>query len=182
MIFFLLFSLLGLADSSYLTWEHYQHIIPPCTVNRFIPILTDCGKVLTSQYSMIFGIPVALTGVLHYLVLTFLFLMILFQKNKFWKIWALFQSLVGAVFSLYFMYLQIVVIRSICLYCTLSALISFTVFFLIYKKLTAERLIVRFFIYGFIYQKIIKPVFFLFDAEFIHNQMINFGEILGRTS
>ena len=34
-------------------------------------------------------------------------------------------------------------------------------------------------LYNFTYQKLLKPIFFLFDAELIHNLLIKFGSILG---
>ena len=56
LVLLIVLSLLGIIDAGYLTYEHYQQIIPPCTVNRYFPIASDCGKVLTSAYSVIFGI------------------------------------------------------------------------------------------------------------------------------
>ncbi|MEK7177850.1 MAG: vitamin K epoxide reductase family protein, partial [Patescibacteria group bacterium] len=64
----ILLSLLGIADAAYLTYEHYQQVIPPCTVNRLLPIASDCGKVLRSSYSVMFGVPLAVFGVIQYSV------------------------------------------------------------------------------------------------------------------
>lgn len=179
MILILLLSLSGLIDSAYLTWEHYNNVIPPCTINRFLPILSNCGEVLRSSYSVIFGIPLALTGIIQYGLISIIVLLIIYKKNLLFCFWLICQAFIGALASLYFMYLQIIVIKSICFYCTLSAFISFTIFFLAYKKLIKERLTIRFFLYGFLYQKIFKPIFFLFDAEFIHNFHVGLGELLG---
>ena len=79
------------------------------------------------------------------------------------------------------MYLQLVVLKSICIYCTLSALISFTIFFLSYKIFYKERFFIRLTVFSFLYQKILKPILFLTDAEFIHDTMIMIGENIGKT-
>ena len=111
--------MLGILDSGYLTYEHYQNTIPPCTPSIFI----DCGKVLRSQYSKILGIPLALFGFVHYLILTAT-IYYSFKTRKRWAKYAvIILSTFGFLFSLYLMYLQLFVIGSICLYCTLSALI-----------------------------------------------------------
>lgn len=177
----LILSLLGLFDASYLTYEHYQNIIPPCTVNRFFPIVSDCGKVLRSSYSVMFGVPLAVIGVFQYSFFLIAIIALIISRKKVFAYWIIFQSLIGAIFSLYFMYIQLVILKSICIYCTLSALISFTIFFLSYKIFYKERFFLRLIIIAFIYQKIIKPVFFLFDAEFIHQTHTFFGELLGKT-
>ena len=61
-----LLSLFGIADAAYLTYEHYQQVTPPCTVNHLLPIVSDCGKVLRSSYSVMFGVPLAVFGIVQY--------------------------------------------------------------------------------------------------------------------
>jgi dihydroorotate dehydrogenase/uncharacterized membrane protein len=177
----ILLSIFGIADASYLTYEHYQQVIPPCTVNRLFPIASDCGKVLRSSYSVVFGIPVAVFGIVQYSLLLIALVFLIIYRKKIFTYWLIFQSLNGAIFSLFFMYVQIVILKSICLYCTLSALISFLIFFLISKFFVKEKFFLRLNIIAFIHQKILKPIFFLFDPEFIHNTHILFGELLGKT-
>ena len=46
----------GVVIASYLTWQHFAGAIPPCGPVR------GCETVLTSQYSVIAGIPVSLPG------------------------------------------------------------------------------------------------------------------------
>ena len=180
-IFFLILVLgiLGIADSAYLTYEHYSNFIPPCSATfSFI----DCGKVLKSRYSLVFGIPLALIGIVHYSLLSLsVFLSLIFYK-KIFRYLAVYFSWEGLLASLYFMFLQIVVLRSICLYCTLSALISFIIFCLAQWSLreNQKELIVYFF--GFLYRKIIKNIFFLFNPETIHELLTSTGEFLGDCS
>lgn len=177
---FLILSILGILDSGYLTYEHYQKVIPPCTVNHLFPFLSDCGKVLQSQYALILNTPVALIGLIYYSILFFVILFGIIFHKKFLRIWILLQSTGGMLASLYFMYLQIFVIGSICIYCTTSAIISFIFFILTFPWLSNERKFLFVYIAGFKYQYIIKPIFFLINPETVHELMINFGEFIGK--
>lgn len=180
--FFLTFFIItGIIDAGYLTYEHYLQVIPPCTVNRFLPILSDCGRVLTSSYSVMFGIPLAVLGVVQYVFLLLIVIFLFKYKKRIFIHWLILQSMLGAIFSLYFVYLQLIVLKSICIYCMLSALISFTIFFLVSKIFYKERFSLRLNIIAFIYQKIIKQVFFLLDAEFVHISHIFLGDLLGKS-
>ena len=181
--FFLLalLALSGIADAAYLTFEHYQQVIPPCTINRLLPIASDCGKVLRSSYSVMFGVPLAVFGVVQYLLLLTAIILLAVYRKKISAYWLILQSMIGAIFSLYFMYVQLVILKSICLYCTLSAIISFAIFFLVSRIFYKERFSLRLNIIAFVYQKIMKPLLFLLDPEFIHNLMVSRGELIGKT-
>lgn len=182
MIFLLLLALAGLIDSAYLTWEHFNNVIPPCAVNPIIPtFLIDCGKVLTSPYSIMFGIPLAVIGLIHYGTLTLAVIGRIWIKKKIFAYWVVLQSIIGAAASLYFMYIQLGVIGSICLYCTLSAIISFTLLIIVYRIFKKERYELHLTVYAVLYQKIIKPVFFLIYPEYVHNLMVWFGSNLAKT-
>ena len=169
-------ALAGLADATYLTYEHFSNILPPCHIGFFV----DCGKVLLSKYSVMFGIPVALIGVFQYLseaVLTLLF--IVTKKTEFKKLLIIF-SFIGLGGSIYFMFIQFVIIKSICLYCTLSALISFVLFYLIWWKFEYERKQACVFITKITYKYLMKPLLFMIDPEIVHEQMVSFGSNLGK--
>jgi dihydroorotate dehydrogenase subfamily 2 len=128
-----------------------------------------------------FGIPLALIGILQYSVLLLAIVALFVHRKKIISYWIMFQTLTGAVMSLYFMYIQIGILNSICLYCTFSALISFIILFLVYKIFEKERFSLRLLIDAFIYKNILKPIFFLLDPEFVHEQMVSTGEIIGKT-
>lgn len=181
-IFFilLLLSVLGLIDASYLTYEHFNNIIPPCSVNRFLPYFSDCGLVLRSSYSVIFGIPVALIGLIHYFILTLAIGLAVTTNKKHWWFWVFFQTTAGAFMSIYFMSVQFFIIKSFCIYCTASAFISLLLFFLSYFSLDYERKIIFIYTGAFVYQYIIKKIFFLVKPEIVHNMMIGYGSLLGR--
>ncbi|MDO8609906.1 MAG: quinone-dependent dihydroorotate dehydrogenase [bacterium] len=175
----LILGILGIIDAGYLTFEHYNNILPPCTINHFLPILTDCGKVLTSSYSLIFGIPLALLGIIHYSFVALSLILAIRFKNKLYSIWTLMQSVLGAIASLYFMYLQLFVIKSICTYCTVSAFISFAIFILAFFYLEKERKTLFIYKLGILYRFILKPIFFLINPEIVHVVMVGFGSLLG---
>ncbi len=123
-------ALLGIIDSVYLTIKYYEGSIS-CS------IISGCQEVLVSRYSAIYGIPISIMGIVFYLGLLIMVGFYLFHKKS-WilKILNLLASL-GFIFSLYLTYLENFVIRSLCQYCLLSALISTIIFiinFIIMKK------------------------------------------------
>jgi dihydroorotate dehydrogenase subfamily 2 len=172
----LLFSILGIVDAGYLTREHYATTITPCSTHIFI----DCGAVLKSEYAVVFGVPLAVLGLIYYSTTLLALLYLIVTKAKIGKYLLVMTSSVGLVVSLYLMYLQIFVIGSICLYCTGSAIISTLLFFLIQNAFSEERK--RLFIKKtwYFYKILGKNTFFLFDPEFVHNFVIGLGASLGR--
>ncbi len=181
MIATLFLTILGLADSIYLTFEHYSNVIPPCTLNRFLTILSDCGLVLRSPYSVMFGIPIAVIGVVSYSILSIAIILSLTTDKKIFRYWVVGHAIIGALASLVFMYIQLGIIKSICIYCTASALISFIVVILVYGQLKKERYEMHETVYKFFYQTILKPFYFLFDPEFVHERMVDFGQAISKT-
>lgn len=116
----LLLALIGAADSLYLTIEHYSSAIPPCTGGQF----ADCGIVLQSTYATVYGIPLALIGLVHYLVLAALLYAFRSVRDRRLILLILLQIAAGALASVYFAYLQIGVLKALCLYCMVSAVNS----------------------------------------------------------
>src|ERR1035437_8681485 len=74
-VYSLILAFFGFLDSAYLTISHYRNAIPPCTIN-------GCEKVLTSSFSMIGPIPMALLGVIFYLSVMIICLLILIEGLK----------------------------------------------------------------------------------------------------
>jgi len=109
--------LLGLADSVFLTWEHYTLTSIGCPISPWI----NCLAVTSSKYSEILGIPLSLLGSIYYIVLFFLLL----KKETMFKHFFLLTSSFGVLFSFYLIYIQVFAIGLFCLYCLASALISF---------------------------------------------------------
>lgn len=118
----LVVALLGFADATYLTAEHYLNVAPPCSVTH------GCEKVLTSQYATIANVPIALGGAAFYFVVALLSLWLLMQGTR-KSVPLLFGlTVVGLLTSGVLVYLQLFVLHSICLYCMGSALSSTLLF------------------------------------------------------
>lgn len=133
-VLFLLISFFGLLDSAYLTAEHFQkRPLFNCSV------LEGCQKVTTGPYSTIGGVPVALLGVVYYLTVFCLGLIGLRTAAS--SIVALTAPLTAAgfLFSVYLIYLQIFVIKALCLYCLFSAAAATALFLLALFLLAAVR-------------------------------------------
>ena len=88
---------------------HYTAGTAPCSISE----KWDCGIVNHSSYSLIQGIPVALIGIIGYLVLLWLGL----ARQR---VVLLLASLAGLGFSLYLTHLERDVIGVWCLYCVIS--------------------------------------------------------------
>lgn len=129
-------ALVGFADASYLTFEHYSNAIPPCTIG-------GCETVLTSAYSVVAGVPVALFGsVFYFIVLICLFLYYDSKKDIFLKI-PMLLSCFAFLGSVYFVSIMAFVLKAFCLYCFISALTSTSIFlcslYLAYKNYGTDK-------------------------------------------
>lgn len=110
-------ALLGLADALYLTIEHLTGQTVRCT------ILSGCSEVLSSQYALVAGIPLAAVGAAAYFTVFSLAVLALFGYRIAGKT---LTPLVIAMFfvSVWLFYLQAFVIRQFCQYCLISAAIT----------------------------------------------------------
>jgi uncharacterized membrane protein len=112
-------SLIGLADSIYLTVEHLSGRSVRCT------IVSGCSEVLSSSYASLSGIPLALIGAIAYFTVFSLATLAAFDYK-----WAgrLLTVVVGVMFltTLWLLYLQAFVIKAFCQFCLLSALVTIT--------------------------------------------------------
>lgn len=117
-------SFIGLLDATYLTVSHYSGAQLSCSLT------TGCNTVTTSVYSEILGFPVALLGLIFYF--TVLFASLLYFDLKKPTLLKIIAPLAAAAFlsSVYFMYIQFFVLKALCQYCILSALLSTAIFIL----------------------------------------------------
>jgi uncharacterized membrane protein len=112
-------SLLGLADAIYLTIEHVTGQSVRCT------IVAGCSEVLSSQYAVVAGVPLALIGAAAYFGVFSLATLAAFG----YRIAAvLLTPLVLLMFlvSLWLIYLQAFVIHAFCQFCLFSAAVTTT--------------------------------------------------------
>ena len=125
-----LLSFFGLIDASYLAAKHYSGTIPPCA------IVKGCEAVTTSQYATIGlpavegGISVALLGAIYYLIVLIISIAIIETKNDSLKKFLAGFSAIGLLASIWFISLQLFVIKALCLYCLVSAFTSISIFIL----------------------------------------------------
>lgn len=121
-IFLMFVALVGFIDAGYLTVEHFQGVVPPCSVT------SGCEQVLTSSYAVLFGMPVSLAGSIYYLcILVGLFAYLESKRLDILK-WTLLFTAFGLGASLWFIYLQVFILHSYCVYCLGSAFTSITLF------------------------------------------------------
>lgn len=113
--------LTGLAISIYmLVYKWNPDMVLICPTN-------GCDTVNSSAYSTFAGVPVAVMGVIGYLILLNLQMFnskLIFLNVIYWVV-----SCIGFIFSLYLVYLEVYIIHSICFWCTISLLII-TILFL----------------------------------------------------
>ena len=121
---FLFASFAGLLDSIYLTYHHYLiNILHPetssfCSINSVI----DCDQVAISEYSWFLGLPTATWGIFGYL---FCILMIghaiMLSRHKLQEYVSLVYSgvLLMAAFTLWEIYASIVILKTICIMCSI---------------------------------------------------------------
>jgi len=109
-----LLALIGLVDS-FLVYERASGIIAlPCVVGN------GCDTVVFSPYAKIFGVPMALLGMIFYGALLLVSaITVLVEKRKMALLTSVFVF-VGLLFSLYLLYLQVFVIGALCFYCMIS--------------------------------------------------------------
>ena len=124
-IILLVLGFAGLLDASYLTAKHYLKTPVFCSV------FSGCETVLTSSYAQIAGVPIALLGAIYYFaVLVLLLLWFEFRRKKY-LVSAMVLAGFGTAASLFWVGVQIGVIKAICLYCVISSIISTTLFILL---------------------------------------------------
>jgi uncharacterized membrane protein len=112
-------SLAGLGMSAYLTLLHYDSNVPlACAAGTFV----DCATVLASPSSVVMGVPVAVWGLLWFVVATVLAILFLRcppdAKPGALRAAALSWALVGTATVLWLVFQEIGVVGKLCAWCT----------------------------------------------------------------
>ena len=204
-LLFIIFSIIGIADSSYITYEKFAGIVPECGAGF------DCGAVLNSKWSSIGPIPLSLLGLIFYSTVFILGTLIVldidlntqinnildrfkFKKNHILRKLntselLLLVTLFGFGFSIYLVSLMGFIIQAWCKYCLISALTSTLLFInsIVYfsKVIKQSPFVLKLATFNFIhfvYTNFVKRLFFIMDAEDAHNSCTNFGKILSKIS
>ncbi len=120
--FFVILAVLGLGVSLYLSITHYFGFAVPCGITH------GCETVLTSKYSMLLGLPLAVWGVVYFFGVIASSLL----ANHFllWKKVLTFILGLGALSALIFLFIQFFVIKHVCQYCLTTDLLSVLLFIL----------------------------------------------------
>ncbi|MHB8189843.1 MAG: vitamin K epoxide reductase family protein [Ferrimicrobium sp.] len=128
--------LAGLGVATYLTIVHFNTRVSLACPNTGV---INCEKVTTSQWSEVFGIPVALLGAAFFATQALLALPWSWRNPKF-DLVRIAMAGVGVLFVLWLVYAEIVKIGSICLWCTSVHVITVTYFLiLLYSALSYSR-------------------------------------------
>lgn len=128
----IILSLIGFTDAAFLLAKRLSGAPIPCFIT------SGCDEVSKSPYSVMFGVPLSLWGVIFYLGTGFLALLYMDTKRALVGVLIPLATLFGFLSSCYFIYVQKFLIGAFCIYCLLSALVSIILFVLgiiIWKKL-----------------------------------------------
>jgi uncharacterized membrane protein len=110
-------SLIGLADSIYLTVEHVTGRSVICT------IVAGCSEVLSSRYAVVAGVPLALVGATAYFSVFSLATLAAFGYRLAGTLLTILVLMMFLI-SLWLIYLQAFVIHAFCQFCLLSAAVT----------------------------------------------------------
>ena len=110
--------LAGVVVASLALGEHYNTGTSPCSIND----VWDCGTVNHSPYAVMFGVPVAIIGIVGYALLAAL-------AGRFpWTTAA--GALLGMIFSLHLTWVEWKDLKTWCIYCVTSQGIIAAIFLL----------------------------------------------------
>jgi uncharacterized membrane protein len=126
-------SFTGFLDTVFLSAKYYSGTLLSCY------LFTGCEKVTTSSYATVLGVPVALAGTLFYLTVLILALLAIILKSRVLLTTLSYILPIGFIASLWFVFLQLFVLKAICQYCMASAITStllfiFSLFMVKYRK------------------------------------------------
>jgi uncharacterized membrane protein len=100
-------ALAGVVVAGYLTWVHFDDAVLVCVAGG------GCETVQQSEYAEIIGVPVALLGLVAYVLV----LSLVVWDSPVARLGAAMVALVGLVFSMYLLALQLFVIDAVCVWC-----------------------------------------------------------------
>jgi len=123
-VLILVLAFFGLADSLYLTQSELSGTPLLCNIQN----LSGCNIVAASQYSHLFGIPLAEFGILFYSIVFILAALEIIIFDQLLRRALQVASLMGLASSLYFVFVQMFFIGAFCIYCSVSGLISLGIF------------------------------------------------------
>ena len=146
----ILMSIIGLASSLIVIYEwSILHTPPPfCIVGNTTStgITLNCAKVLSSRYSNVFGVSLEALAAVWFIINLFLIMLVVSARREVARrsVDVLFAwRFLGLLIVPYLIYLELFVVRAICLYCTImhgAIIIDFVIItYLVFSKKSAIR-------------------------------------------
>lgn len=123
-------SFLGIADSWYLFQSAVTDTALTCDIGAG---LDGCNIVAQSPYSQLLGIPLALYGVGFFALLFASGAALLLTPSRLLEKGLLALAAFGAAASVVFVYIQFFLIKALCIYCLLSAAITFALLYIAWR-------------------------------------------------
>jgi uncharacterized membrane protein len=108
-------AVIGIALAGYLTYLHYSGTTPPCSIKG-----NPCSQVQKSKYSEFVGIPVALMGLIGYILILG---SLLAREGENSRLATAAICLGGWGFSAYLTYREVFTLHKICEWCVGSAIL-----------------------------------------------------------
>src|SRR3989344_4188994 len=116
-------ALIGISTTLYLPSSVYSGAAPAC-------LLEGCEKVLASEYSKTFGIPLSYLGLVYFIYLLGLAVLLLADPRSHGLRWGavLYTGFGVLYFAHAVFYVQAVLIGAFCQYCIISAIVTLLAF------------------------------------------------------
>lgn len=124
LLILMVMSVVGVAASAEVLIVYYSmgQTPPFCPVGTFFGLHFDCDAVLGSPYSTIFGVPLELLALGYFLVNLALVYLIAFGSDRLSHVsmrtlfgW----RFIGIILVPYLVYIEVILIKAICVYCTI---------------------------------------------------------------
>jgi len=122
----LLASVAGAGVSIYLTAVHFVGIPLACPTNAAI----NCEEVLSSSYAVVFGssVPTSAAGIIWFAVSAALAALVLISRSAVWSRLQLGWSAIGLATVIFLVYLEIVRLGVICVWCSVAHALVLLIF------------------------------------------------------
>lgn len=130
-----LLGFLGVIDAGYVTYLYWTNTLPLYTLSA----LVDCGNVLRSQFSTVFGIPLTTYGLIHFILVLFFWGKAVSVQEQKWIRLLFLQTALGVISAVYTTYLQLGLIQAVCGYTSLAILLNIALYFLVRKHFQKEH-------------------------------------------
>jgi uncharacterized membrane protein len=117
-------TLVGIADTLYLSYNHFLNLIPSCAIGGCEVVLNHPSATL---YSL--NLPLAYLGLIYYAYMLCLAVLLAYEPHsKALRLAAVAYTGLGLVCSIAFEAYQFFVIGAMCLYCGISAAVTLVLF------------------------------------------------------